>query len=315
VVDPVNVVFLDRATIGVDIPALSIPHAYREYQATAPAEILERLAEADIALINKVPMQAETLAKLPRLKLIAVAATGTDVIDKAYCKTHGIAVINIRNYAVNTVPEHTLALIFALKRSLVPYVLDVRRGKWQTIDQFCYFDHEIRDISGSTLGLVGYGALGKSVAARAEPLGMKVLATDVADFPGKVDLATILRESDIVSLHCPLTPATRNIIGAAELKAMKKTAILINTARGGLVDEAALVAALKAGEIAGAGFDVLSVEPPKAGNPLLEADLPNLLVTPHVAWASIEAMTGLARQLIDIIEAWIAGTPQNVVLE
>jgi glycerate dehydrogenase len=225
--------------------------------------------------------------------------------------------VNIRNYAVNTVPEHTLALIFALRRSLVPYTLDVRKGKWQTIDQFCYFDHPIRDISGSTLGLIGYGALGKSVATRAEALGMKIIATDVYDFPGKVDLDTILAQSDIISLHCPLTDGTRNIIGAAEFKKMKKDAILINTARGGLVDEAALIDALKTGEIGGAGFDVLTVEPPKNGNVLLDqgADLPNLIITPHVAWASLEAMTGLAEQLMENIELWVAGTPRNLVTE
>lgn len=312
---PLKIVFLDRATIGVSVRAPNFPHDYKEYQATAVPEIVERLADADVAIINKVQMRAPTLEKLPKLKLIAVAATGTDCVDKAYCKAHGIAVVNIRNYAVNTVPEHTLALIFALRRGLVPYVLDVRRGKWQTIDQFCYFDHPIHDISGSTLGLIGYGALGKSVATRAEALGMKVIATDVYDFPGKVDLDTILQESDIISLHCPLTEGTRNIIGAAEFKKMKKDAILINTARGGLVDEAALVEALKAGEIAGAGFDVLTVEPPKLGNVLLDADLPNLLITPHVAWASVEAMTGLANQLVDNIEAWVAGTPRNLVLE
>lgn len=312
---PLKIVFLDRATLGVPVRTPKFPHEYKEYQATSTEEIVPRLADAEIAIINKVPMRAANLEKLPKLKLIAVAATGTDVVDKAYCKAHGIAVANIRNYAVNTVPEHTLALIFALRRSLVPYVLDVRRGKWQTVDQFCYFDHQIRDISGSTLGLIGYGALGKSVATRAEALGMKVIATDVYDFPGKVDLDTILKESDIVSLHCPLTDGTRNIIDAAAFKKMKKDAILINTARGGLVDEAALVSALKNGEIAGAGFDVLTNEPPKQGNVLLDADLPNLLITPHVAWASIDAMTGLSDQLVDNIEAWVAGKPQNLVLE
>ncbi len=310
-----RIVFLDRATIGVSVRTPNFPHDYKEYDATAVEEIVERLADADIAIINKVQMRAPTLEKLPKLKLIAVAATGTDCIDKAYCKAHGIAVVNIRNYAVNTVPEHTLALIFALRRNLFPYVLDVRGGKWQTIDQFCYFDHPIHDIAGSTLGLIGYGALGKSVATRAEALGMKVIATDVYDFPGKVDLDTILSESDTISLHCPLTDGTRNIIAAAEFKKMKKDAILINTARGGLVDEVALVEALKSGEIAGAGFDVLTIEPPKQGNVLLESDLPNLLITPHVAWASIEAMTGLANQLVDNIEAWVAGAPRNLVTE
>jgi glycerate dehydrogenase len=308
-----SLVFLDRATLGVDLRAPAFPHHYTEYQATSPDQVVERLAEADIAVINKVPLRVASLERLPRLKLIAVAATGTDCVDKAWCKAHGVAISNIRNYAVNTVPEHTLALIFALRRSLLPYALDVRAGKWQTIDQFCYFDHPIRDIAGSTLGLIGYGALGKSVAVRAEALGMQVIATDVYDFPGKVDLDTILTRSDIVSLHCPLTDGTRNLIGAAELKKMKPDAILINTARGGLVDEAALVAALRSGEIAGAGFDVLTTEPPRQGNPLLESGLPNLIVTPHVAWASIEAMTALANQLVDNIEAWVAGTPRNLV--
>ncbi|MGC2141020.1 MAG: NAD(P)-dependent oxidoreductase, partial [Methylovirgula sp.] len=249
---PVNIVFLDRATIGVSVREPKFPHTYKEYQETSADEVVERLANAEVAIINKVPMRAPNLEKLPRLKLIAVAATGTDCVDKTYCKAHGITVSNIRNYAVNTVPEHTLALIFALRRSLVPYVLDVRRGKWQTINQFCYFDHPIRDITGSTLGLIGYGALGKSVGARAAAFGMEVIATDVFDFPGQVDLDTILAQSDIVSLHCPLTDGTRNMIGAAEFKKMKKDAILINTARGGLVDEKALVEALKNGEIAGA---------------------------------------------------------------
>jgi glycerate dehydrogenase len=310
-----NIVFLDRATIGVSVREPKFPHTYEEYQETLPEQVVERVGGAEIAIINKVPMRAPSLEKLPNLKLIAVAATGTDCVDKAYCKAHGIIVSNIRNYAVNTVPEHTLALIFALRRSLVPYIRDVRRGKWQTINQFCYFDHPIRDITGSTLGLIGYGALGKSVGARATAFGMKVIATDVYDFPGKVDLDAILRGSDVISLHCPLTEGTRNIIGAAEFRKMKKDAILINTARGGLVDEKALVEALKSGEIGGAGFDVLTVEPPKNGNVLLDADLPNLIITPHVAWASIEAMTALANQLVDNIEAWVAGKPQNVVLE
>lgn len=312
---PLKIVFLDRATMGVPVREPSFPHEYKEYQATSADEVVERLAGADIAIINKVQLRAPTLEKLPNLKLIAVAATGTDCIDKAYCKARGLPIVNIRNYAVNTVPEHTLALIFALRRGLVPYVLDVRGGKWQTIDQFCYFDHPIHDITGTTLGLVGFGALGKSVARRAEALGLKVIATDVYDFPGKVDLDTILRTSDIISLHCPLTEDNRNFIGAAEFKKMKKNAILINTARGGLVDEVALAEALKSGEIGGAGFDVLTVEPPNQGNVLLDPSIPNLIITPHVAWASIEAMTGLSNQLVDNIEAWVGDTPQNLVTE
>jgi glycerate dehydrogenase len=258
-------------------------------------------------------MRAETLKQLPKLKLIAVAATGTDVVDKAYCKEAGIAVVNIRNYAFNTVPEHVVALMFALRRNLLAYVEDVRAGRWGKVNQFCFFDHPIRDIAGSTMGVVGFGAIGRAVAKRAECLGMKVLPYDIVDVPGRVDFDTILRESDIITLHMPLTPETKNMIGAAEFKKMKPTAILINTARGGLVDEAALAEALKNGTIAGAGFDVLTKEPPKDGNILLDPTIPNLIVTPHVAWASQEAMQILADQLIDNIEAFVGGKPQNVV--
>ncbi|XSG81976.1 MAG: D-2-hydroxyacid dehydrogenase [Methyloligella sp. ZOD6] len=308
-----SIVFLDRETVDANVRAPNFPHEYKEYDVTTVDQIVDRLKDADIAIINKVPMREETLKQLPNLKLIAVAATGTDVIDKAYCKDNGITIVNIRNYAYNTVPEHVIALMFALRRSLVPYVLSVRKGDWNKARQFCYFDYPIYDVAGSTLGIVGYGALGKSIAKRAEALGMKVLAYDVMPQDGLVDLETIYKESDVITLHAPLTPETRNMIGEKELKMMKPTAILINTARGGLVDEDALVQALKDGEIGGAGFDVVMKEPPVDGNVLIEADLPNLIVTPHVAWASQEAMQVLADQLVDNIEAFVAGNPQNVV--
>jgi glycerate dehydrogenase len=308
------IVFLDRESVGANVRKPAFPHTYKEYEATWTSdEIVERLKDATIAIINKVPMRGETLKRLPKLKLIAVAATGTDVVDKAYCKEAGITVVNIRNYAFNTVPEHVIALMFALRRNLLAYVEDVRAGRWGKVNQFCFFDHPIRDIAGSTLGVVGYGAIGKAVAKRAECLGMKILPFDVIPQPGLVDFETILKESDVITLHVPLTPETKNVIGAAELKKMKPTAILINTARGGLVDEAALAEALKNGTIAGAGFDVLTKEPPKEGNILLDLRLPNFIVTPHVAWASQEAMQILADQLIDNIEAFVAGKPQNVV--
>ncbi|MCJ7787491.1 MAG: D-2-hydroxyacid dehydrogenase, partial [Methyloceanibacter sp.] len=273
------IVFLDRESVGANVRKPDFPHSYKEYEATwTPEEIIDRLKDATIAIINKVPMRAETLNQLPKLKLIAVAATGTDVVDKAYCKEAGIAVVNIRNYAFNTVPEHVVALMFALRRNLLAYVEDVRAGRWGKVNQFCFFDHPIRDIAGSTMGVVGFGAIGRAVAKRAECLGMKVLPYDIVDVPGRVDFDTILRESDIITLHMPLTPETKNMIGAAEFKKMKPTAILINTARGGLVDEAALAEALKNGTIAGAGFDVLTKEPPKEGNILLDPTIPNLIV-------------------------------------
>jgi glycerate dehydrogenase len=305
---------LDRESVGANVRKPEFPHTYTEHESTwTQEEIVDRLKDASIAIINKVPMRADTLKQLPNLKLIAVAATGTDVVDKAYCKENGITVVNIRNYAFNTVPEHVLALMFALRRNLLAYVGDVRQGRWGKVDQFCFFDHPIRDIAGSTLGVVGFGAIGKAVAKRAECLGMCILPFDVVPQPGLVDFETILKESDVITLHVPLTPETKSMIGAKELKMMKPTAILINTARGGLVDEAALVQALKDGTIAGAGFDVLTKEPPKDGNVLLDLQLPNLIVTPHVAWASVEAMQILADQLIDNIEAFVGGSPQNVV--
>ena len=307
------IVFLDRATLQARLRTPNFPHSYREYEVTRVPEIVERLEGATIAIINKVPMRKETLAQLPKLRLIAVAATGTDVIDKDYCRTADITVVNIRNYAFNTVPEHVFALIFALRRGLVGYREDIRQGAWQRADQFCFFTHPIRDIAGSTIGIVGFGVLGKSVAKRAQALGMQVLSTDIVPQPGLVDLPTVLKESDIVTLHVPLTPQTRNMIGKEQLAMMRRDAILLNTARGGLVDEHALAHALKEGVIAGAGFDVLTNEPPKEGNILLELDLPNFILTPHVAWASREAMQILADQLIDIIEAFVAGRPQNVV--
>ena len=309
-----TIVFLDRESVGANVRKPNFPHSYVEYESTwTPEDIVERLKDATIAIINKVPMREAVLAKLPKLKLIAVAATGTDVVDKAYCKKAGITVVNIRNYAFNTVPEHVLALMFALRRNLLAYVEDVRNGRWGKVDQFCFFDHPIHDIAGSTLGVIGYGAIGKAVAKRAQALGMRILPYDIFPQEGLVDLETIYRESDVITLHTPLTPETKNMIGAKELKKMKPTAILINTARGGLVDEEALAQALKDGTIGGAGFDVLTKEPPKEGNVLLDLRLPNFILTPHVAWASVEAMQILADQLIDNIEAFVGGNPQNVV--
>ena len=308
-----SIVFLDRESLDATLRKPVFDHSYVEYDATDPSEIVERLKDATVCITNKVPLRADTLAHLPKLKLIAVAATGTDVIDKKAAKAHGIAIVNIRNYAFNTVPEHVIALMFALRRGLLAYATDVQNGVWNTSRQFCFFDHAIHDIAGSTMGIVGYGVLGKSIGKRAEALGMKVIGYDTFPQEGLVDFETILRESDVITLHAPLTPETRNMIGTEQFKTMKKSAILINTARGGLVDEAALAEALKNGEIAGAGFDVLTQEPPRNGNILLDKSIPNLIVTPHVAWASQEAMQILADQLIDNIESFVGGTPKNIV--
>lgn len=312
-----RIAFLDRSTLEATIRRPAFPHQWEEYATTAPEEIVERLKEATIVITNKVPLRAENLAQLPRLKLIAEAATGVNNIDVEWCREHGIAVANIRNYAVHAVPEHVFMMILALRRNLLAYRTDLLRGLWQRSDQFCLFTHPVRDIYGSTLGIIGHGALGQAVAEMAKAFGMKVLfaehkgATEVR--PGFAPFEQVLAESDIVTLHVPLTDVTRNLIGTDEFSRMKSSSLLINAARGGVVDEIALVQALRSGGIAGAGLDVLSAEPPRAGNLLLELDLPNLILTPHIAWASREAMQILADQLIDNIEAFVRGAPQNRV--
>jgi glycerate dehydrogenase len=312
-----RVVFLDRASLKAKVRSPRGAGAYVEYDKTSPEEIVPRLEGADVAIVNKVPMRAPTLERLPDLKMIAVAATGYDVVDVAYCKAHGIAVANIRNYAVHTVPEHAFMLILALRRSLLAYREDVQNGVWNKSDQFCFFTHPIGDLHGSTLGIIGEGAIGQSTAAIGRAFGMNVLFADHP--PPKMEGVTftpheeVLARSDVISLHCPLMPSTRNLIDLAAFRKMKRTAILINTARGGLVDESALIQALDEGLIAGAGFDVLTVEPPKNGHPLLDVRRPNFILTPHIAWASDGAMQFLADQLIDNIDAWAAGKPQHLV--
>ncbi|NDU85243.1 MAG: D-2-hydroxyacid dehydrogenase [Ferrovum sp.] len=314
-----KVVFLDRASLKARVRSPDFASSYVEFDKTGADEIVERLQGATVAITNKVPLRADTLQQLPDLKMIAVAATGYDVIDIPACQARGIRVANIRNYAVHTVPEHAFALILALRRNLLAYRQDVESGVWQRSPQFCFFDHPIGDLHGATLGILGEGVLGQGTARVAEQgFGMRVLFADHT--PPKRDdviftpFEQVLEEADVLSLHCPLTADTRNIIGAKELRRMKPTALLINTARGGLVDEAALIQALDEGWIAGAGFDVLTTEPPTQGHPLLDVRRPNFILTPHVAWASDGAMQFLADQLIDNIEAWQRGTPQNLVI-
>ena len=312
-----RVVFLDRASLKAKVRKPACASDYAEHAKTSVEEIVPRLKEATVAIINKVPMRAETLKQLPNLKMIAVAATGYDVVDVPYCREHGIAVANIRNYAVHTVPEHAFAMILGLRRNILAYRQDVENGVWQKSDQFCFFTHDIGDLHGATLGIIGEGALGQGTAAIGRGFGMRVLFADHE--PPKMEgveftpFEQVLAESDVISLHCPLTPATRNLIGLNEFRKMKRNALLINTARGGLVDEQALIQALHEGLIAGAGFDVLTTEPPKNGHPLLDVRRPNFILTPHVAWASDGAMQFLADQLIDNIDAWASGKPQHLV--
>lgn len=312
-----HIVFLERDSIRGEFRRPDFPHTYDEYPLSTPGEVAARVRDASIIITNKAVLRGELLSTLPRLKMIAVAATGTDNVDLEWCRANGIVASNIRGYAVHTVPEHVLTLALALRRNVPAYGRDVRDGKWQRAPMFCFFDHPIRDLHGGTMGIAGRGSLGQGVARLAEAFGMRVLwaehkgAAEVR--PGYTAFDTVLREADVLSLHCPLNDRTRGLIGEAELRAMKPEAVLINTARGGLVDEPALARALKEGWIAGAGFDVLSKEPPREGNVLLELDLPNFILTPHVAWASAKAMQALLDQLTANIGAFARGEPRNRV--
>ena len=315
-----RIVFLDRETIGpsVKINKPSIPHSWTEYGRSNSDQVVERLANADIAITNKVPIQAEHLAQLPQLKAIMVAATGYDVIDVAECASRGVVVSNVRGYAVNTVPEHAFALIFALRRNIVGYRQDVIDGEWERSGQFCFFTHSIKDLAGARLGIIGEGVIGQAVAQIGRALGMEPVFAAHKGVSGLGPLYTpweeTLATSDVITLHSPLLPATRHMISTPEFEAMEKQPLLINTSRGGLVDEAALVDALDRRLISGAGFDVLTSEPPRSDNPLLKVlSRPNVIVTPHVAWASEEAMQTLWDQLISHVENFVHGRPTNTL--
>jgi len=315
-----RIVFLDRATLPgfIALKAFEFEHEVAVYDQTAPAEVAERIRNANIVITNKVPVSAQDVAQADGLKLVAVAATGTNIIDIDACRARGIIVTNIRNYAVNTVPEHTLALIFALRRSLLPYHLSVGRGRWAQSGQFCYFDYPVSDLAESTIGIFGSGALGSAVASRAQALGMKVLFAarkgETAVKPTHTPFEQVIEQADIITLHLPLTPATRHMIGAEELARMKSTAILINTARGGLVDEAALADALENNRIGGAGFDVVTQEPMPDTHPFMRLmNRPDFILTPHVAWASRQAIQTLADQLVDNINAFVRNDIRNQV--
>ncbi|MBL1376039.1 D-2-hydroxyacid dehydrogenase [Zobellella iuensis] len=312
-----KLVFLDRQTLApeIELRAPSFEHRWQSHQETAPGQVVTRLQDADIAIVNKVRLDADTLARLPGLKLVAIAATGSDNVDLNACRHAGITVCNIRDYSKNSVPEHALALIMALNRSLNAYHASIAAGRWQQAGQFCYFDYPVRDLAGQTLGLVGYGTIAQDLEKLALALGMKVMISarkGEPAGPGRFPFDEVLARADVVSLHCPLTHATRHLIGPREFALMKPDALLINVGRGGLVDEAALLAALEQNRIGGAGFDVVTEEPPSMDNPLMQAlHYPNFILTPHVAWASRSAMQRLADQLIDNIEAFVAGRPQN----
>lgn len=315
-----KIVFLDRSTMGPDLELKrpDFEHEWVEYEKTSPDQVLERAAGATIVITNKAPLRNEVLQQLPDLKMISVAATGYDVIDIEACRKLGIQVSNVRGYAIHTVPEHTFALILGLRRAIKAYMEDVAAGEWQRSGQFCFFNHPITDLAGSRLGIIGEGAIGQSVAQIARAFGMEPVFAAHKNVEGLGPLYTpwdeVIETSDIITVHAPLTPATRHCIDAPEFAQMKKRPLIVNTARGGLINEQAAVDALKSGQISGIGFDVLTKEPPEASNPLLSVlDRPDVLLTPHTAWASLQARTEVWRQTIAHVDAFVGGQAVNAV--
>ena len=312
-----HIVVLDRDTLVNRPFDFDFPHTLSSYGTTEAHETLERIRGADIVITNKVVISAQAFSENPQLKLVAVTATGVNNVDVEAAKQNGTAVCNIRAYGNESVAEHAFMMMITLMRNLPAYQRDVAAGLWENSPFFCHLGAPMRDLNGKTLAIFGRGNIGKTLATYAQAFKMNVVfaehknAQSVRD--GYVSFDEAIRSADVVSLNCPLTPQTANMIGEAELQQMKPGAILINCGRGGLVDEAALAAALKYGQIGGAGFDVLTQEPPRDGNPLLKARLPNLIVTPHIAWASQEAANRLFDILLDNINRFVAGNPQNLV--
>lgn len=315
-------VFLDYAsTSHDDLDLTRLRHACRQLQlweATQADNLLEHIGQAEIVISNKVILNAATLTALKnQIKLICVAATGTNNIDLEVAHQLGIPVCNVRNYGNRSVAEHCLSLIFALARQLPAYHQAVQAQAWQKSKHFCLLDYPINEVAGKTLGIIGYGSLGQATAELAAAVGMQILVAERLDAPtvrtGRVSLHELLARADFISLHCPLTEQTKAFINAERLQQMKPSAFLINTARGGLICEADLLTALQTHQIAGAALDVLSLEPPTTDNPLLQTSLPNLIITPHIAWASRSARQTLIEQLADIISSFQANHLINQV--
>lgn len=297
---------LDLSALEASFDALSL------YPSTSQAQLLERVQHADVIMSNKVIVDAATIQQCPNLKLILISATGTNNIDLVQARAQGIVVCNCQGYGTSAVAQHTLTLMLALATSLLKYDRAVQQGQWNKSPIFCLLDFPIVELEGKTLGVLGYGELGQAVAKLAEAFGMKVLVGSLPNRPsdsGRIPFTALLPQVDFLSLHCPLTEDTRDLIDAKAFDAMKPSAFLINCARGGIVNEADLADALVQGKIAGAATDVLTVEPPKEGNVLLDSHLPNLIVTPHSAWGSVDARQRIVQQMVDNVAAFKAGQP------
>lgn len=301
-------VFLDAATMGqdIDLELLNdLPLDWISYPYTSPNEVLERSNNAQVIITNKVKLDASVLSQLPALKLICVAATGMDNIDLVAAESHGVTVKNAKNYAGNSVAQLVISLMLELVNNTSKYSQRVQQGYWSKSKSFCLLDFPISELTNKTLGLIGYGTLAKSVEKIAAAFDMKVIISDHKDAntvrEGRVSFDEVLKTSDVISIHCPLTAKTINLISAAELNLMKSNAVIINTARGGIINEADLIEALQQNKILGAAVDVLTVEPPTADHLMLNTPLDNLIITPHIAWASVEARQRLLQQVCDNI--------------
>lgn len=286
------------------------------YPATTASEVAQRIQGADVIISNKVHINAEHMQLNPQLKLILISATGTNNVDLVHAQQQGIVVCNCQAYGTAAVAQHTLMLMLNLATSFRQYDRAVQQGNWQKADQFCLLDFPIIELAGKTLGIVGYGELGQAVAHLAKAFGMKIMIGALPNRPmaaERVVFSEMLAQVDFLSLHCPLTDETRDLLNHESLAQMKASAFVINCARGGVVNESALAEALKSGKIAGAATDVLTVEPPKQGNVLLDPSIPNLIITPHSAWGSVDARQRIVQQLVENVEAFEAGHPRRQV--
>jgi len=313
-------VILDLASIDtgdLDLSGLERVCAHwHRYSSTRPEQTKARIADAKIVVTNKVVLDRERMDAAPGLRLICIAATGTNNVDLAAARARGIAVANVTGYATPAVVQHVFAMMLGWAARLWEQQRSARDGAWSASEHFCLLGQPVRELSGKRLGIIGYGELGRAVGKIAEAFGMQVLIAERPGGPaqaGRIPLADLLPQVHVVTLHCPLADNTRGLIGAAELAAMRDDALLINTARGGIIDEEALADALRAGRPAAAAVDTLSIEPPPPDHPLLAADLPNLMITPHVAWASIEARQRLVDEVAENIAAFSTGRPRNRV--
>ena len=310
-----NITILDTATLAdTSLDSLANLGTLSCYDLTDPQDVVSRCQDADIIITNKVVIDQKAMSQLSNLKLICVAATGTNNIDLDAAKKHNIAVTNVAGYSTPSVVQHTFALITNLLGNTHRYIQDCQSGKWQQSPMFCRLDYRFNDMSGKTLAIIGYGSLGKAVADVGRAFGVNVIISERkghAPREGRVSFEEAIKTADIISVHCPLTDETRNQIAAKELNMMKSTTILINTARGGIINEADLAHALANNVIAGAGVDVLSKEPAEENNPLAIYQGDNLLLTPHIAWASQESIARLVAEIALNINAFSQGEARN----